>query len=85
MQESELSEAIHNELQLVVARVIGGDYFGRTLQRTSVVHDAWLRLAPKIAAHAISPTNVKALAARVLRGVVVDHLRAQGAPTSGAS
>ena len=50
---------------------------GRTLQTTSLVHEAFLRLAAREPAVVADRAHFLALAAQVMRHVIVDHARAR--------
>src|SRR5947209_16081757 len=70
----ELLPAVYDELRRVAAQRIASLGPGQTLQATSVVHEAWLRLDNKQRDWA-SATHFSATAAEVMRHVVIDHLR----------
>jgi RNA polymerase sigma factor (TIGR02999 family) len=48
---------------------------GHTLQPTALVHEAWLRLGDQHAAHWESRTQFFAIAAQMMRRVLLDHAR----------
>lgn len=62
------------------ARLAHGE---RTLTPTVVVHEAWLRLSRNPALSLADRGHFMAVAARAMRAVVVDHLRAAGADKRG--
>jgi RNA polymerase sigma factor (TIGR02999 family) len=57
---------------------------GHTLQPTALVHEAWLRLCDQNAARWESRTQFFAIAAQVMRRVLVDHARTRHALKRGA-
>src|SRR5262245_24748219 len=48
-----------------------------TLQPTALVHEAWLRLAERADGESLDEQGFRALAARTLRRVLIDHGRAR--------
>lgn len=66
--------------QAAQARLARGE---RTLTPTVVVHEAWLRLSRNPALSLADRGHFMAVAARAMRAVVVDHLRAAGADKRG--
>ena len=57
---------------------------GHTLQPTALVHEAWLRLGDQHAAHWESRTQFFAIAAQMMRRVLLDHARTRHALKRGA-
>jgi RNA polymerase sigma factor (TIGR02999 family) len=57
---------------------------GHTLQPTALVHEAWLRLGDQHDARWESRTQFFAIAAQMMRRVVLDHARARHALKRGA-
>lgn len=71
-----LLERVYPELRKIAASRLRGERPDHTLQATSVVHEVYLRL------HGAEPewqnrTHFYAVAARVVRAVLVDHARAR--------
>ena len=56
---------------------------GHTLQPTALVHEAWLRLGDQHAGHWESRTQFFAVAAQMMRRVLVDHARRRRAIRRG--
>lgn len=55
----------------------------RTLQPTALVHEAWMRLAGREDGSFAHRTQFYALAAKIMRGILVDHARAARAEKRG--
>jgi RNA polymerase sigma-70 factor (ECF subfamily) len=53
--------------------------YEHSLNTTGLVHEAYLRLAESPRRHHIDPARFLGLASRVMRDVLVDHVRARGA------
>jgi len=66
--------AIYNELRKVAARYMSNERPGHTLQPTAVVHEAWMRFAGN-AETAKNKAHFMALAASVMKDVLIDHAR----------
>ncbi len=79
-----LVELVYPELHQIAARLLSRERIGHTLQPTALVNEVYLRLA-----HAQpgkqwqDRTHFFAVAARVVRAVLVDHARARGAVKRG--
>jgi RNA polymerase sigma factor (TIGR02999 family) len=74
---------VYDELRRIAARQMSRERDGHTLQPTALVHEAWMRLSNaeldlKDRAHFL------AIAARVMRQVLVQHARAVNAEKRGA-
>ncbi|MCR9247593.1 MAG: ECF-type sigma factor [bacterium] len=84
---SELEPEVYAELRAVAAGYLRGRAAGATLQPTVLVHEAWVRLArpsaPGTGPRWRSATHFAALAAKVMRDVLVDQLRARRAQKRG--
>lgn len=73
---------IYDELRRVARHAMRRERPGQTLQPTALVHEAWLRLS---AGH-LEPQNrahLLAMAARVMRQILVEHARARHAAKRG--
>jgi RNA polymerase sigma factor (TIGR02999 family) len=57
----------------------------QTLQSTALVHEAYLRLAGQSSLRAANRAHFFAIAARLMREILVDHARSRGAAKRGAS
>jgi len=78
----ELIELVYPELRRIAARYLQGRQ-GQTLQSTALVHEAYLRLAGRQEMHWKDRSHFYAVAARIIRGILVDHYRAQRATKRG--
>ena len=56
---------------------------GHTLQTTALVHEAYLRLCDQRPFHAENRTHFVAVAARLMRQILVDYARTRGAAKRG--
>jgi RNA polymerase sigma factor (TIGR02999 family) len=81
-----LTPLIYAELKALASRALRGERDGHTLQTTALVNEACLRL---LGQHSLDPndrTQFIALAARMMRRVLVDHARQRAAakrPSAG--
>ena len=75
---------VYQELRRLAGKCLAG-HRHQTLQSTALVHEAYLRLAGQSALRAENRTHFFAIAARLMREVLVDHVRARGAAKRGAS
>lgn len=71
---------MYDELRRVAAAALRGERDHHTLHATALVHEAWLRLADS---HGVLELPFRALAATVMRHVLVDHARARGTAKRG--
>jgi RNA polymerase sigma-70 factor, ECF subfamily len=77
------TELVYAELRRIAVAYLRQERSSHTLQPTALIHEAYLRLAR------IEPTNFEgrkqflALAARIMRQVLVDHARQTGAAKRG--
>ncbi len=78
-----VTERFYVELHAIAERLFASERSGHTLQPTSVVNEACLRLLTSSPLPAVSRTERLALAARVLRQVLVDHQRGRSAAKRG--
>lgn len=77
--ESELIPHIYPELRRLAARYMRGEDPGHTLQPTALVHEAYLRLAGQQNIDWQNRSHFFAVAAQIMRHVLVDHARKQRA------
>ncbi len=70
----ELGE-VYGELRALAARYLQRERIGHTLQPTALVHEAYLRLSQQEAGRWQNSGHFYALAASVMRRVLVDHAR----------
>ncbi len=66
---------VHAELRATAARLLRREASGHTLQPTELVHEAWLRLAGNTPEDVASRQHFLAIAARLMRQILVDHAR----------
>jgi len=79
-----LVRLVYGELRRQAQLVLRHEGEGHTLQPTALVHEAWLRLASQHDARWESRTQFFALAAQMMRRVLVDHARTRRALKRGA-
>jgi RNA polymerase sigma factor (TIGR02999 family) len=70
-----LMPLVYAELRRLAARQLRGERAGHTLQPTAVVHEAYLRLIGQRNAGWQSRGQFYAVAARMMRRVLIDHAR----------
>ena len=75
---NELVTALYDELHRIAARRLRGERTGHTLQTTALVHEAYLKLAGEEPRQFADRVHFLAVAARVMRQVLVDYARARG-------
>jgi RNA polymerase sigma factor (TIGR02999 family) len=74
---------VYAELRRQARRALRREGEGHTLQATALVHEAWLRLDGQHDARWESRTQFLAVAAQVMRRVLVDHARTRRALKRG--
>src|SRR5689334_21694941 len=72
---------LHRQAQLALQR----ESVGHTLQPTALVHEAWLRLGDQHDARWESRSQFFAIAAQMMRRVLLDHARARHAQKRGGA
>ncbi len=77
-----LFELLYGELRFLAARVMGGERPNHTLQPTALVHEAYLRLSDS-RLDVADRSHFLAIAARVMRRLLVDHARGKGRAKRG--
>jgi RNA polymerase sigma factor (TIGR02999 family) len=80
---AEVTERFYTELRAIAARLFASERRGHTLQPTSVVNEACLRIFTSSPLPEVPRAERLALAARVLEQVLVDHERARSAAKRG--
>jgi RNA polymerase sigma factor (TIGR02999 family) len=80
---SGLTEMVYDELRKLAAAYMRRERAGHTLQPTALVNDALLELVGGAAVEAKDRAHFFALAAGVMRRVLVDHARTRGAAKRG--
>jgi RNA polymerase sigma factor (TIGR02999 family) len=78
-----LMDLVYPELYRIAARHLRGERRGHTLQATALVSEAYVRLAQHPGKPWADRTHFFAVAARVIRAVLVDHARARRAAKRG--
>jgi RNA polymerase sigma factor (TIGR02999 family) len=73
---------LYDELRALAARRLGPEGRGQTLQPTALVHEAYARLVDSGATFN-DRAHFFALAARTMRSVLIDHVRAKGTAKRG--
>jgi RNA polymerase sigma factor (TIGR02999 family) len=74
---------VYEELRRQARHALGREGAGHTLQATALVHEAWLRLCDQHEARWESRAQFFAIAAQVMRRVLVDHARTRRAVKRG--
>jgi len=74
---------VYEELRRQARQALGREGGGHTLQATALVHEAWLRLCDQHDARWESRAQFFAIAAQVMRRVLVDHARTRRAVKRG--
>jgi RNA polymerase sigma factor (TIGR02999 family) len=81
--EERLIAVVYKELRRLAASYLRQEAAGHTLQPTALVHEAYLRLTHMEAVDWESRSHFFAVAARLMRHILVDHARAQLAEKRG--
>ncbi len=80
-----LLDTIYPELRRLAAAALRRERPGHTLQPTALVHEAYLRLVDQHAVEWQSRGHFFALAARMIRRILVDHARRRGYAKRGGN
>ena len=80
---AQLSERFYAEMRAIAGRLFASEVPGHTLQPTAVVHEACVRILSTSSLPDLPDPERLALAARVLRQVLVDHHRKRSAAKRG--
>jgi RNA polymerase sigma-70 factor, ECF subfamily len=70
---------VYRELRLLAARYLQAERTGHTLQPTALVHELYLRLVEQDRADWKDRAHFLAVAAKLMRRILVDYARARGA------
>jgi len=81
--ESALFPLLYDELRRIARALMRGEGQRRTLQTTVLVHEAYLRLTSGRTVTWDSRTHFLAVAAKVMRRILVDHARARNSDKRG--
>jgi RNA polymerase sigma factor (TIGR02999 family) len=79
----DLLPTVYADLKRIAHRQLFRNVRGATLSTTVLVHETYARIAQGRTAPALDRTHFIALCARVMRQVIIDHLRARGAGKRG--
>jgi RNA polymerase sigma factor (TIGR02999 family) len=78
-----LTPLVYDELRRLAAHYLRGERAGHTLQGTALVHEAFIRLVGQSGLELQSRAHFFGIAARLMRQILVDHARRQGAAKRG--
>jgi RNA polymerase sigma factor (TIGR02999 family) len=81
----ELIPIVYEELRRQAARQLRHERPGHTLQTTALVHEAYLRLVDQKGARWQNRAHFFAIAAQMMRRILVDHVRKTSAAKRGGS
>ena len=76
---------VYAELRRLASRQLKKERAGHTLQPTALVHEAYLRLVGQDHADWRNRAQFLAVAARIMRRILVDHARARGTAKRGGN
>ena len=79
----ELLPSVYADLKRIAHRQLFRNVQGATLSTTVLVHETYARIAEQPGGRSLSRAHFVSLCARVMRQVVIDHLRAHGADKRG--
>jgi RNA polymerase sigma factor (TIGR02999 family) len=79
----ELMPLVYNELHRVAHRYLRAERSDHTLQSTALVHEAYLRLVDQSPAQTQDRAHFVAIAARIMRQILVDYARQRRAAKRG--
>jgi RNA polymerase sigma factor (TIGR02999 family) len=79
----EILPEIYQELRVLAAKYLKHERPGHTLQPTALVHEAYLRLVDQRKMDWKSRNHFLAIAARIMRRVLLQHAEARGAAKRG--
>lgn len=80
---ADLLPLVYDELRRLAAHKMAGELPGQTLQPTALVHEAWLRLSQQSDARWNNREHFYAMAAEVMRRILVDRARKRQARKHG--
>lgn len=78
-------DELYGELRRIAGAAMAGQQPGHTLQPTAIVNEAWLRLARAGELELSDRKRFLALAAKVMRQILVDHARTKGRTKRGGA
>ena len=74
---------VYDELRALAGAFLRGEDPGHTLQPTALVHEAFLRIGARTGVVWRNPGHLRAVGARAMRRILVDHARAKQAAKRG--
>jgi RNA polymerase sigma factor (TIGR02999 family) len=80
---AELLPLVYDQLRALAGGFLRRESAGHTLQPTALVHEAYLRMVDQAAVDLTDRTHFLALAAQMMRRVLVDHARGRRAAKRG--
>ena len=83
--QDQLFQIVYNELHRQAARYLRREHPGLSLQTTDLIHEAYLRLIDQQHVEWQNRLHFFAIAAKVMRHILVDHARSQHADKRGGS
>ena len=84
LAEEDLLGLVYRELRGIARRHLASERSGHTLQATELVHEAYLRMAGQKGIHWQNRSQFFAVAATMMRRILVDHARRRNASKRGA-
>lgn len=81
--EDQLLDVVYGELHRIAARHMRRERIDHTLQATALIHEAYVRLIDQQAKDWQNRTHFYAVAAQVMRRILVDHARTHGTAKRG--
>lgn len=79
----ELLPRVYDELRALASALLRDEAAGHTLQPTALVHEAYLRVLQQTSVAWKNPGHLRAVSARAMRRVLVDHARGKKADKRG--
>jgi RNA polymerase sigma factor (TIGR02999 family) len=83
--QEKLFQVVYNELHRQAARYLRNERRGLSLQTTDLIHEAYLRLTSQQHVEWESRLHFFAIAAKIMRRILVDHVRGRQAAKRGGS
>jgi RNA polymerase sigma-70 factor, ECF subfamily len=80
---ADLVVSLYSELRRLASRQLRRERRNHTLQTTALVHEAYLRLSQQKQVHWKNPEQFLAIAAQLMRRILVDYSRSHGATKRG--
>jgi RNA polymerase sigma factor (TIGR02999 family) len=82
--QDDLYQLVYRELHLIATRRFRGERQDHTLQPTALVHEAYLRLLQEEDKDWKNRAHFFAVAAQIMRHILIDHARQQAAEKRGS-